>query len=199
MVGLLEPWERHGVSHFTAPSQAIVLLGETREELGGSAWLALRRGLEAGLPPRVDLEHERRLHGLLRLAVREGLLVTAHDLSDGGFALALAECCFVGEADVGAEVRLESPLRPDALLFGESTGRVICAAPEAAPLLRAAREAGVPAREIGRTGGTRLRIAGRGAAPWVDVPVARLRAIFEGALPRRLEAGEAAAERGGRS
>jgi len=197
MVGLLEPWERHAVSHFTAPGQAVVLLGETREELGGSAWLALRRGLEAGLPPRVDLEHERRLHRLLARAVREGLLATAHDVSDGGFAVALAECCFLGEADVGAEVRLEAALRPDALLFGESTGRVIAATGDAAALLRAAQEEGVPAREIGRTGGARLRIGGRGAAAWIDVPVARLRAIFERALPRRLEAGEAGAERGG--
>jgi phosphoribosylformylglycinamidine synthase len=172
----------------------VVLLGETREELGGSAWLALRRGLEAGLPPRVDLEHERRLHRLLARAVREGLLATAHDVSDGGFAVALAECCFLGEADVGAEVRLEAALRPDALLFGESTGRVIAATGDAAALLRAAQQEGVPAREIGRTGGARLRIAGRGAAPWIDVPVARLRAIFERALPRRLEAG---GERGG--
>ncbi len=59
MVGLLEPWERHAVSHFPEAGLAIVLLGETREELGGSEWLAVRRGLEAGAPPRVDLAHER--------------------------------------------------------------------------------------------------------------------------------------------
>jgi phosphoribosylformylglycinamidine synthase len=191
MVGLLEPWERHAVSHFRAPGHAVVLLGETREELGGSCWLALRRGLEAGLPPRVDLEHERRLQRLLERAVREGLLVTAHDVSDGGLAVALAECCFLGEAEIGAELRLPGALRPDAALFGESTGRVIAAAPEAGPLLAAAREAGVPAREIGRTGGARLRVGGAGALPWIDAQVASLRAIFERALPRRLEAGEA--------
>ena len=69
VVGLLEPWERHAISHFSAPGRAIVLLGRTREELGGSEWLALRRGLEAGHPPAVDLDHERRLAGLLHAAV----------------------------------------------------------------------------------------------------------------------------------
>jgi phosphoribosylformylglycinamidine synthase II len=188
MVGLLEPWESHAVSHFTEPGHEVLLLGETREELGGSVWLALRRGLEAGLPPRVDLEHERRLQGLLARAVRAGLLVTAHDVSDGGLAVALAECCFGGEADVGAELTLADRMRPDALLFGESTGRVIAAAPAAGPLLEAARDEGVPARVIGRTGGSRLVIQGAGA-PWVDAPVARLRSLYERALPRRLEAG----------
>ena len=62
MVGLLDDWERHAVSHFTAPDLAVVLLGENREALGGSEWLALRRGLEMGHPPGVDLDHERRLH-----------------------------------------------------------------------------------------------------------------------------------------
>jgi phosphoribosylformylglycinamidine synthase len=190
MVGLLEPWERHAVSHFREEGHAIVLLGETREELGGSCWLALRRGLEAGLPPRVDLEHERRLQRLLGRAVAGGWLVTAHDVSDGGFAAALAECCFTGESDVGADVALSDGLRPDALLFGESTGRVIAAGPDAAALLAAAAEEGVPARVIGRTGGARLRIRGSRGATWIDAPVARLRAVFERALPRRLEAGE---------
>jgi phosphoribosylformylglycinamidine synthase subunit PurL len=190
MVGLLEPWDSHAVSHFTAEGYPIVLLGESREELGGSAWLALRRGLEAGLPPRVDLEHERRLHRLLARLVECGLLVTAHDVSEGGLALALAECCFGGAADIGAELSLSGGPRPDALLFGESAGRVVAAAPDAEPLLAAAREEQVPARLIGRTGGARLRIGARGAPPWIDEPVARLRAVFERAIPRRLAAAD---------
>jgi phosphoribosylformylglycinamidine synthase len=192
MVGLLEPWERHAVSHFREEGHAIVLLGETREELGGSGWLALRRGLEAGLPPRVDLEHERRLHRLLARAVASGWLVTAHDVSEGGLAVALAECCFTGGAEIGAEVALAEGMRPDALLFGESSGRVIAAAPDAAPLLAAAAEEGVPARAVGRTGGPRLRIRGSRGAAWIDAPVARLRAVFERSLPRRLEGAEGA-------
>ena len=96
MVGLLEPWERHATSHFSAPGRAIVLLGRTREELGGCEWLALRRGLEAGHPPAVDLAHERRLAELLRAAVAAGLIESAHDVADGGLAVALAECAIAG-------------------------------------------------------------------------------------------------------
>ena len=78
-------------SHFTAAGHAIVLLGETREELGGSEWLALRRGLEAGMPPRVDLEHERRLRRLLARGVASGRVATrARRRRDGGLAVALA-------------------------------------------------------------------------------------------------------------
>ena len=106
VVGLLEPWERHAVSHFSAPGRAIVLLGRTREELGGSEWLALRRGLEAGHPPAVDLAHERRLAGLLQAAVAEGLVESAHDVARGGLAVALAHCAIAGPAPVGAEVTL---------------------------------------------------------------------------------------------
>jgi len=188
-VGLLEPWQAHAVSHFTASGYAVVLLGEPREDLAGSAWLAVRRGLEAGVPPRVDLAHEKRLHALLARAVREGLLVTAHDVSLGGLAVALAEACFSGPAEIGADLRFEDRMRPDALLFGETPGVVIAAAPDAEPLLAAAREMGVPARAVGRTGGARLRVRGPGGAVWLDAEVARLRAVFERALPRRLEAG----------
>jgi phosphoribosylformylglycinamidine synthase len=70
VVGLLEPWDRFAVSHFTAEGLALVLLGETRNELGGSEWLAVRRGLECGAPPAVDLAHESRLHALLARGVR---------------------------------------------------------------------------------------------------------------------------------
>jgi phosphoribosylformylglycinamidine synthase subunit PurL len=192
-VGLLEPWEGFAVSHFPEDGLAILLLGETREELGGSEWLALRRGLEAGMPPRVDLAHEARLHTLLAEGVRTGALVTAHDVSSGGLAVALAECGFAGPRGVrvGCEVTLQQSLRLDVLLFGESTGRVIVASREPEALLVLAQERGVPAVRIGTTGGSSLRIAPSRGAPWIDAPLARLASIWERALPRRLETDEA--------
>ena len=186
VVGLLEPWQRHAVSHFREAGQAIVLLGESREELGGSLWLALRRGLERGTPPLVDLAHERRLHELLARGVAEGLLPTAHDVSEGGLAVALAEACFTGASPVGARVACADGLRPDALLFGESTGRVIAATPEPEALLAAASQVGVPARRIGETGGPRLRIEGGSGEVWIDAEVEGLRTLWSRALPRRL-------------
>ncbi len=189
MVGLLEPWERFAVSHFPEAGLSVVLLGETREELGGSEWLAVRRGLEAGMPPSVDLDHEARLQRLLHAAVAQGALRTAHDVSDGGLAVALAECCFAGpeEQPVGVRVELAETLRAEALLFGESTGRVVTATAEPERLLALAREHGVPARAIGETGGARLVIAPAGGRAWIDAPLASLHEIWARALPRRLE------------
>ncbi len=189
VVGLLEPWERHAVAWFRGEGRAVVLLGETREELGGSEWLALRRGLEAGTPPSVDLDAEARLHTLLVRAVADGLLETAHDVSNGGLAVALAECCFTAPDGVGmgAQIELEDGMRPDALLFGESTGRVIAATADADALCAAARAAGVPARRIGVTGGDRLTIGSPGAEAWIERSVAGLRELWSRALPRRLE------------
>ena len=91
VVGVLENCDRHAVSHFPEAGLCVVLFGESREELGGSEWLALRRGLEAGLPPSVDLDAERRLHELLRSGVARGLVSSAHDIPDGGLAVAAAE------------------------------------------------------------------------------------------------------------
>jgi phosphoribosylformylglycinamidine (FGAM) synthase-like enzyme len=189
MVGLLEDHERHAVSHFTAPGRAVVLLGETREELGASEWLFLRHGREAGTPPRVDLEHELRLQTVLREGVAADEIETAHDVSDGGLAVALAECCFTGgEPGPGVRVALADRIRPDALLFGESTGRVIVATERPDALLARARAAGVPAARIGATGGERLVIAPDGGEPWVDAPLTELHAAWAMGLPRRLEA-----------
>ena len=189
MVGLLEPWDRFAVSHFLKQGLAIVLLGETTEELGGSEWLALRRGLEAGLPPRVDLEHELRLQHVLQQGVAQGLLLSAHDVSDGGIALSLAECTFTGPHGlrVGAAVTLPGGLRTEALLFGESTGRVVASTQDAKALLALALCEGVPARVIGETGGDELRIGREGGEGMLAVPVARLHEIWSRALPRRLE------------
>jgi phosphoribosylformylglycinamidine synthase len=189
MVGLLEPWERFAVSHFPEAGLEVVLLGETTDELGGSEWLALRRGLEAGLPPRVDLAAERRLQRLLEQGVAQGRILSAHDVSDGGLAVALAECSFTGPRGlrIGASVRLSGELPTAALLFGESTGRVVTTTSDAKALLALALKEGVPARVVGETGGAELRIAREGGETLVALPVAKLHEIWARALPRRLE------------
>jgi phosphoribosylformylglycinamidine synthase len=186
-VGLLEDWQRHAVAHFPEAELSIVLLGENREELGGSEWLAQRRGIEAGLPPAVDLAHEARLIDLLVEGVAAGSIRSAHDVSDGGFAVALAECAFTGPAPIGATVALADAIRPDALLFGESTGRVIATTADPEALTALAEAKGVPARRIGATGGDRLRIGPPQGDAWIDAAVAHLRALWEKGIPRRLE------------
>ncbi len=190
VVGLLEDWPRHAAAAFPDAGLAVVLLGDTCEELGGSEWLALRRGLEAGHPPAVDLDHEQRLISLLVEGVAAGIVRSAHDVSDGGLAVALAECAFVGREPVGAEITLSDSIRPDALLFGESTGRVITTTTDPDALLARARDRGVPARQVGETGGSRLVIGAPERAPWIDASVLRLQALWARAIPRRLEARE---------
>jgi phosphoribosylformylglycinamidine synthase len=182
MLGLLEDIACAVPAAFASAGDAIVLLGETFEELGGSEYLALRHGLERGRPPALDLERERRLQELLVAAAARGLLRSAHDVSEGGLAVALAECAL--RSGLGLEVRL-APLsiRPEALLFGESASRAVlsCAQEQLQELLGLAREQGVPALSLGRTGGKRIRIE-----PGVDVMLAEAHDVWSRTLPEAL-------------
>ncbi|MEA2601485.1 MAG: phosphoribosylformylglycinamidine synthase subunit PurL [Acidobacteriota bacterium] len=172
---LPDPW-------FQCAGDRIVLLGEDRSEFGGSAYLRLLHDLEQGRPPEVDLDAELRLARLLRGLVARGLIHTAHDLSEGGFLISLAEACF-GRRPLGA--RVEFPLA-GADLFSETQGRAIVACAPAAldRVLQAAEEAGVPAREIGETGGDELVVKSGGEI--LSAPVSRLHEIWSTALPKAL-------------
>src|SRR3712207_8781767 len=152
MVGLVESLDHVTRSAFTHDGDTIVLFGEPSEELGGSEYLYRIHGVVAGAPPHCDLGAERRLIDALLAAIATGAVRSAHDCSDGGLAVALAECV-VGRRDehLGAEVDLsqwaELPLR--ALLFGEAQGRVLLSTPRPAEVLAVAKRFGVPARSIG--------------------------------------------------
>jgi phosphoribosylformylglycinamidine (FGAM) synthase-like enzyme len=132
----------------------------------------------------VDLDAELRLARLLRRLVGRGLLSTAHDLSEGGFAVALAEACF-GRC-MGARVDLEGVGLAGAGLFSETQARalVACRPAAAAAVLREAEEAGVPAAEIGAAGGEVLEM--RTGGELLRAPVAPLRELWATALPRAL-------------
>ncbi len=166
---------------FQRPGQRVILLGADAGELGGSAYLRLLHGCEQGRPPKVDLEAEARLAEVLRILVYNGSISTAHDLSEGGLAVALAECCFGRE--IGARVRV--PLSPTHL-FSETQARAVvcCASSQAEALLQAAAEGGVPALDAGETGGADLVIEADGAT--VALGVADLKRRWQTALPRAL-------------
>jgi phosphoribosylformylglycinamidine synthase len=154
----------------------IVLLGRTEAEFGGSAWAHVRHGHLGGYPPAPRLDAERRLAGLLAAACAGGLLSAAHDLSDGGLAVALAESCLHGGA--GCQVRL--PGDPFTWLFSESAARAIVAvrpgAEDAFAELRAAHD--VPGEIIGRVGGDRLVVE-----DCFTIPLAELAAVHAATLP----------------
>ena len=162
MVGLIDEADRAMSQWFRDEGDAIVLLGKTREDLGGSEYLKVLQHREQGSPPFLSLETEKALQDCVLKVIHEGLVQSAHDCSDGGLAVALAECCVSGpSAARGAVVKLGlGSLRRDALLFGESQSRVILSTrPNAVEsLLSRAAEAGVPAAQIGTVGGDRLVI-----------------------------------------
>jgi phosphoribosylformylglycinamidine synthase II len=182
MVGLLEDVSRAVPAAFRGAGDAVILLGETFAELGASEYLAVRHGLERGAPPALDLEAEKRLQTLLVEAATRGLLRSAHDCSEGGAAIALAECAI--RAGVGVEVALpELGGRPELALFSESAGRAIvsCSPGAADELLALARAHHVHAARIGATGGERIRIA-----PGVDVSLPEAHDVWARTLPEAL-------------
>ena len=179
-VGFIEK-EAHITRQFAPAGSALVLLGGAPTELGGSQFLGLVHGLKTGDAPAVDLEAERRLQELILSEIRAGRVAAAHDLSEGGLLVAAAEMLF-GPRDVGASLDLSSLSggRTDALLFGESQGRVLLAVPPAAApaVLAAAARAGVPAAGVGAVtekAVLALRI-GKFSLEW---PAAQLREAWE--------------------
>jgi phosphoribosylformylglycinamidine synthase subunit PurL len=184
MVGLLDNIGHHTTQWFKNEGDLIVLLGRTREELGGSEYLALAHGLVRGTPPWIDLEVERQLQRVCREAIADGLVRSAHDVAEGGLAVALAECCVSGPgAPLGAVIDLEGSIRPDALLFGESQSRVILSLRRRhlGRLRELAAEADVPLAILGEVRGRRLVIN-----PLIDVDVDEVRRTWSSALPRRM-------------
>jgi phosphoribosylformylglycinamidine synthase II len=160
VVGVIEDAGRTLTRRFAQPGDAIVLLGDTLDELGGSEYLRTVHGQVKGQPPALDLSKERALIALLVRTASSGLICSAHDCSDGGLAVTVAECAFDGE--VGAEIDVPPVSgRAETALFSESASRAVVSVrpSDAATLLRLAAEAGVPARQIGTTGGARLKMS----------------------------------------
>ena len=165
MVGLLEDIAHATTQWFKAEGDVVFLLGETREELGGSEYLKVVHGLEVGRPPALDLVHEQAVQQVCLEAIQAGGVSSAHDCADGGLAVALAEsCATTPKAWLGATLTLPGEMRPDALLFGESASRIVVSVqPNRAESVRAiARRHGVPCVELGVVGGDHLTLQGQG-------------------------------------
>jgi len=191
VVGLLEHANRVVSRRFQRSGDAIVLLGDGHGELGGSEYLKVVHDLVRGEPPSIDLDAERALQDLLVTLATERLIHSAHDCSDGGLAVTLAECCFDTEgmgADVsipGVEITRDATLNTAAALFGESASRVLVSVvPEdAAAVLERAAARNVPARVIGQTGGNLLRIAVAGQMA-VDLSIHEAERVWNAAVER---------------
>ncbi|HEY3718480.1 MAG TPA: phosphoribosylformylglycinamidine synthase subunit PurL [Jatrophihabitantaceae bacterium] len=127
VLGVIDDVTRRTAHAFHADGAQIYLLGDTRDEFGGSEWMDVAHGFLGGTPPAVDLERERLLADVLITSARDGLIESAHDLADGGLAAALVESCLHGR--VGARVAVPDGIDPFVFLFAESAGRAIVTVP----------------------------------------------------------------------
>ena len=156
MVGVIDSLSHVTRSAFATAGDTILLMGETKEELGGSEYLATIHGVVGGKPPECDLTQEKAAIEALHEAIISGAVCSAHDCSDGGLAVALAECCVANtSAQTGVSVDLDSAYRDmhgissRAVFFGESQGRFIVSSNAPALVESIAAKHGVPVHAIG--------------------------------------------------
>jgi phosphoribosylformylglycinamidine synthase len=177
VLGVIDDVTKRTPSGFAAEGERVFLLGETREELSGSEWAHVVHGHLGGVPPEVDLAAEKALATLLVEAV--GLLSSAHDLSDGGLAQALAESAL--RNSIGARVSVPGDVFLG--LFAESTARVLVTVPDAGAdvLADLARKHGVPLTPLGLTGGSEISIE-----EVFTIPIDEIRSVWSATLPDAL-------------
>jgi phosphoribosylformylglycinamidine synthase len=172
MVGLIDD-ERHITTQFFKNAgDAIILVGKIGDEMGATHFLKVCHNRKEGLPPRLDIARELAVQNSVRELIRAGLVKSAHDCSEGGLAVTLAECCFNPEGLLGADANCSrrpvggaapsdaSRSEAAAVLFNESQSRIVISASEsnAAAVLDRLEKSGVPALRLGVVGGETLSI-----------------------------------------
>ncbi|MFI9360212.1 phosphoribosylformylglycinamidine synthase subunit PurL [Kitasatospora sp. NPDC053057] len=173
VLGVIDDVTRRTPVAFAEEGQLLYLLGDTADELGGSAWSQAVHDHLGGLPPKVDLERERLLGEILISASRDGMIDAAHDLSDGGLGQALVESCLKGGH--GARIIVPEGTDPFVFLFSESAGRAVVAVPRSEELrfndMCTAR--GLPATRIGVVDGDALDVQGQFTVSLAELKDAR--------------------------
>ena len=188
MIGILENIDNRIPSFFQNEGDTIYLLGETHDEIGGSQYLLLEHNLRAGIPPKLNLQKEKALQNLLIQASERKLVTSAHDVSDGGFAVCLAEC-LLGRRNhpLGAQVEINfgNNLRKDALLFGETQSRAIVSLnPEKESKFEdAAKKSNVPYFKIGKVTEQNLKISS-----FIQLSSNEIEQTYFNAIPKRMTA-----------
>jgi len=204
MVGLVHNLEHVRGQAWRAAGDAIWLLGvpletgeapaDPRLSLAGSSYLERLHGAVTGRPPEIDLVLERSVQGFLRQAIAQGLVASAHDLSDGGLAVAAAECCIATMAlkHLGAELELpSSSARLDRLLFAEGGARILVSVPadQDAAWQQALAAAPVPAERLGSVTAAASLVIRQAGQPLLEQSLAAMEACYEQAIPRRMGEG----------
>ena len=184
MLGLIEDLAHVRQSGFVDEGDFIILLGNLGGCVGGSEYLNLIHGRVEGDVPNIDLEYEKMVQDSVLEGIRQGVIKSAHDISDGGLAIALAECCIAGGNNLGANIVISRKIRDDELLFGETQSAIIVTISES-DLMRIEEVSGkfqIPCETIGKVSGNSLSINS-----FFDIAVSKLRKIYESALPELLE------------
>lgn len=199
MVGVIDDIKHVTACGYRREGDSVLLLGVSREDLGGSEYLALK-GVVDGSAPQLDLDLEKRVQQTCLEAIKQGLVTSAHDLSDGGLLVALAEASLATQSTkrgsnlIGAVYHLETSsaafaedISLAAALFGESPSRILLSVrPEHVDALKQiAASYGVPCTEIGRTGGSRVQVYLNGSRI-IDCGTEELLRVWDSALDTRL-------------
>jgi phosphoribosylformylglycinamidine synthase len=183
MVGVIKDKSKITTQYFKNSGDAIILLGKNKDELGGSEYLKTIHGRKQGKAPALDLKLEKSVQKTALEAIDKGLAKSCHDCSEGGLAVALAECCISNpQNELGCTVTLgKSGKRKDALLFGESQSRIIVsvAPKQAQKFLALAKKNKAPAAVIGTVGDNRLVIDG-----FIDLPLRQVHSAWSGAIEK---------------
>lgn len=189
MAGVIDDISRFMTHYFKKEGDVVILLGNSLEELGMSEYLREIHYKVRGLPPFLDLDLEKKVQELCLYGIKEGIIKSAHDTSEGGLAVALAECCMhsEGNGNHGAIIELTDEIRVDALLFGESQSRIIITVnPERVKdLNEVARKMMTPFTVIGKVTGERLVIRHK-TTTVIDLPVSRMADVWKRAIPAYL-------------
>jgi phosphoribosylformylglycinamidine synthase len=185
MLGVIDNINQVTTQWFKEKGDIIVLLGETKEELGGSEYLKVIHKVIKGEAPDLDFEKEKNVQTTCLEGIKAGIIKSAHDCSEGGLATALAECGITSEKPLGAEINLNhSKIRADALLFGESQSRiVVTVSPEnLSPLKEMAKKNKASLAVIGEVGGEKLRINS-----WISLALVEMKDRYDNTIERIMQ------------
>ncbi|MCB0833083.1 MAG: phosphoribosylformylglycinamidine synthase subunit PurL, partial [Bacteroidetes bacterium] len=180
MLGIVENLNHVTTSHFKREGDVVLLIGDNKPEGGGCEYLRTWHNIVMGDAPTISLKYEKAVQDAVYESIIGGYIQSAHDVSDGGLAVCLAECCFQrGGRSIGAAITLGDRFRPDLLLFGESQSRIVVTAKrsDVEKVSGIAAKHGVTCAEIGTVGGTRLIINS-----WIDESTSELERLYRGAI-----------------
>ena len=179
MVGLVEDLKHITTSFFKDEDDLIYLLGEDKEELGGSEYAKIIHNIVAGESPSINLDEEKKLQDTLLNLIRKGLIKSAHDISEGGIVSALAECCIINqEKQIGCEVEIPIKSRKDFSMFSESQSRIIISVSPDSKLEPELKQAGVKFNKLGIVTENNLKLKNI-----FDISIKELSDIYYNTIP----------------